>query len=57
MVKNPPANAGDTGLIPERVLGKGNGNPPQYSCLKNPMEPGIVQLMGSKRVNHDLTNE
>ena len=33
LVKNPPANAGDTGdvgLIPgsERSLGVGNGNPP-----------------------------
>ena len=32
-VKNLPANAGDTGLIPEsgRYLGEGNGNPLQYS--------------------------
>ena len=29
VVKNPPANAGDTGLIPgsERSPGEGNGNP------------------------------
>ena len=42
MVKNPPANAGDVGLIPGlgRSLGKGNGNPPQYSCLGNPMNRG-----------------
>ena len=42
MVKNPPANAGDVGLIPGlgRPLGKGNGNPPQYSCLGNPMDRG-----------------
>ena len=42
MVKNPPANAGDIGLIPGlgRSLGKGNGNPPQYSCLGNPMDRG-----------------
>ena len=40
VVKNPPANAVDTGLIPgsERSLGKGNGNPLQYSCLGNPMD-------------------
>ena len=33
VVKNLPANAGDTGLIPglRRSLGKGNGNPLQYS--------------------------
>ena len=41
--KNSPANAGDlghTGLIPElgRSPGEGNGNPLQYSCMKNPMD-------------------
>ena len=37
MVKNPTANAEDTGLIPGSgtFLGKGNGNPLQYSCLEN----------------------
>ena len=40
MVKNPPANAGDSGdtaSIPEsgRYPGGGNGNPHKYSCLKN----------------------
>ena len=32
VAKNPPANAGDMGLIPElgRSLGEGNGNPLQY---------------------------
>ena len=47
MVKNPPANAGDTRdgcLIPGlgRSPGEGHGNPLQYSCLENPMaeEPG-----------------
>ena len=40
MVKNLPANAGDTGSIPglERSPGEGNGNPFQYSCLENPRE-------------------
>ena len=40
MVKNPPANAGDAGSIPgsERALGKGNGNPLQYSCLETPRD-------------------
>ena len=43
--ENPPANAGDTGdagSIPgrERSLGKGNGNPLQYSCLGNPTDRG-----------------
>ena len=42
MVKNLPANAGDTGLIPGsgRSPGGGNGNPLQYSCLGNPMDRG-----------------
>ena len=45
MVKNPPANAedaGNEGSIPgsERSPGEGNGNPPQYSCLGNPMDRG-----------------
>ena len=48
MVKNLPANAGDTGdigSIPglERSPGGGNGNPLQYSCLKNPMDRGAWQ--------------
>ena len=40
MVKNPPASAGDVGLIPVsgRSPGGGNGNPFQYSCLENPMD-------------------
>ena len=42
MVKNPPANAGDTGSIPElgRSYREGNGNSLQYSCLGNPMGRG-----------------
>ena len=45
VVKNPPANAGDTGLIPEsgRSPGEGNGNPLPYSCLGNPMDRGDCQ--------------
>ena len=40
MVKNPPANAGDTGSIPGsgRRPGEGNGHPLQYSCLENPID-------------------
>ena len=36
MVKNPPANVGEPGLIPgsERPPGEGNANPLQYSCLE-----------------------
>ena len=45
MVKNPPANAGDTrdmGSIPGwgRSPEGGNGNPLQYSFLENPMDRG-----------------
>ena len=38
VVKNPSANAGDVGLIPEsgRALGEGNGSPLQYFCQKIP---------------------
>ena len=43
MVKNPPANEGDTGdpgliLGSGRSPGGGNGNPPQYWCLENPTD-------------------
>ena len=33
-------NAGDLGSIPGlgRSSGEGNGNPLQYSCMKNPMD-------------------
>ena len=42
VVKNLPANAGDTGLIPRsgRSPGEGNGYPLQYSCLGNPTDRG-----------------
>ena len=41
-VKNLPANAGDTGLIPDsrRFPGEGNRNPLQYSRLGNPTDRG-----------------
>ena len=42
VVMNPPANAGDVGLIPKlgRYSGEGSGNPLQYSCLKNSIDTG-----------------
>ena len=45
VVKNPPANAGDSGdmgLIPGsgRYPRVGNGHPLQYSCLGNFMDRG-----------------
>ena len=48
MVKNLPANAGDTrdkSSIPGwgRSLGGENGNPLQYSCLENSMDRGAWQ--------------
>ena len=58
MVKNPPANAGDSramGSIPgsERSPGAENGNPVQYSCLGNSMErgawPGTVHRVAKSR--------
>ena len=35
-------NVGELGLIPGSGIstGEGNGNPPQYSCLGNPMDGG-----------------
>ena len=57
MVKNPPANAGDTrdmGSIPGlgRAPREGNGNPLQYSCLENPMDRGAWQA-----IIHRVTKE
>ena len=50
MVKNLSANAGDAreeGSVPGlgRSPGAGNGNPLQYSCLENPMDRGIWQVI------------
>ena len=44
-VKSPPANSGATGDVGSisgsgRSLGERNGNPLQYSCLRNPMDRG-----------------
>ena len=57
VVKNPPTNAGDAGLIPGlgRSPGGGSGSPLQYSCLENSMGRGAggLQSMGLQRVRHD----
>ena len=50
VVKNLPDNAGDlrdTASTPglERSAGVGNGNPLQYSCLKNPMDREACQAV------------
>ena len=60
-VKNPPANAGDTGLISElkQSPGEGNGNPLQYSRLGNPMDRGAwwATAHGVKESRHDLATK
>ena len=55
MVKNPPANAGGAGLIPEsgRSPGEGNGTPLQYSCLENPTDRGAWRAT-AHRVTEEL---
>ena len=60
VVKNPPANAGDSrdaGSAPElrRSPGGGHGNPLQYFAWRIPWteEPGELQPMGAQRVRHD----
>ena len=42
MIRNLPANAGNSGSISGsgRSPGVGNGNPLQYSCLENLMDRG-----------------
>jgi len=61
VVKNVPASAGDRSLIPGlgRSPGEGNGNPFQYSCLRNPMNRGAweLQSIGSQRVRKDLATK
>ena len=56
-----PANAGDADENPGwgRSPGEGNGNPPQYSCLGNPMDRGVwrATTRGSQRVGHDLVTK
>ena len=60
LVKNLPANARDTGLIPGsgRSPGEGNGNRLQYICLGNPMKRGAwwatvhVVTKGQARVSN-----
>ena len=57
VVKNPPANAGDVGLIPGsgRSPGDGNSNPLQYSCLGNPMDRGAWELQSMGVPESDTT--
>ena len=50
VVKNLPANAGDVSLTPGsgRCLGRGNGNPLQYSCLGNAIDRGLGRLQSMR---------
>ena len=47
VVKNPPVNVRDAGLIPGsgRSPGEGNDNPLQYSCQENSMDRGAWQTI------------
>ena len=46
MVKNPPANAGDTSLIPGSGIspGEGDGNALLYSYLGNPLDRRVWRV-------------
>ena len=58
MGKLSACNAGDQGLISgsERSPGEENGNPLQYSCLRNPMdrEAWGDAVHGVARMGHNL---
>ena len=54
--KESTCSAGDPGSIPGlgRSPGEGNGHPPQYSCLENPVDRGAWQAKvnrGSKELD------
>ena len=60
MVKNPPANAGDTGDVGSipglgKSPGLGNGNPLQYSCLGNPVDRGAWRATVHALAESDMT--
>ena len=61
VVKNLPANAGDTGLIPGpgRSTGGGNSDPLQHSSLGKSMDRGMwwAIVHGLQRVGHNLATE
>ena len=56
-VKNLPANAGDTSSVPGsgRSPGEENGNPFQYSCLRNPIDGGAWQAIVREFTESDTT--
>ena len=58
VVKNLPANSGDTGSILglARFPGEGDGNPLQDSCLEDPMNRGAWQTTAHGVANsRDIT--
>ena len=57
MVKNPSANEGDLGSIPEsgRSPGEGHGDPLQYSCLGNPRDRGAWRAAVHGVAESDMT--
>ena len=57
VLKNLPANDGDTDSIPGlgKSPGVGNGNPLQYSCLENSMDGEIWQAIVHRISQSDTT--
>ena len=59
--KESACSARDLGLIPGlgRSPGEGNGNPPQYSCLGNPMHRGTwwATVHEVTKFGHDLATK
>ena len=57
VVKNPPANAGDMGLIPGsgRSPGGGNSSPLQYSRLEKPLDRGAWRVTVQGAAESDMT--
>ena len=61
VVKDPPANLGDSGSIPGsgRSPGEWNGNPLQYPCLGNLMDRGAwpATICGAAKSQTQLTKQ
>ena len=62
VVKNMPAKAGDIGDMGSitgwgRSPIGGNGNPLQYSCLKNPMDKGAWWTTVQRLTELDMTEQ
>ncbi|XP_069447686.1 izumo sperm-egg fusion protein 4 isoform X2 [Ovis canadensis] len=59
VVKNLPASAGDTGLIPGsgRTPWRRKWQPTPVFLLGEALEPGMLQSTGSQRIGHDFVTE